>query len=211
MAAHGITIKLEPCLLGKATAKCHAYRVYENRSTRAGRQIDLNIAVPAATDHVEPDPLFYFTGGPGGAATDVAAMLKADFVELNKTRDIVLIDQRGAGGSNMLMCPKPDKPFDISDVGVSAYVTTCLTGLDADPRWYTTRAYVDDVNEVRQALGYDKINISGGSYGRDCGADLPVAASRDGARGPYQQQYTNRLSHLRASRRQQPTRPRSGV
>ena len=42
---------------------------------------------------------------------------------------------------------------------------SCLNGLDADPRWYTTRAYVDDVNEVRQALGYDKINISGGSYG----------------------------------------------
>ena len=165
--AREATIKLEPCLLGKAAAKCGTYRVYEDRSARAGRQIDLNIAVlPATTDHVEPDPLFYFAGGPGGAATDMAAMLKTDFVELNKTRDIVLIDQRGTGGSNILICPKPDKPFDVSDMAaLSAYVTTCLTGLDADPRWYTTRAYVDDVNEVRQALGYDKINISGGSYG----------------------------------------------
>jgi pimeloyl-ACP methyl ester carboxylesterase len=93
-------------------------------------------------------------------------MIKNEFARLNETRDIVLIDQRGTGGSNLLMCPKPDKPFDVTDAeALSAYAQSCLKGLDADPRWYTTRAYVDDVNEVRQALGYDKINISGGSYG----------------------------------------------
>jgi pimeloyl-ACP methyl ester carboxylesterase len=160
-------IKLEDCTIGTATAKCGTYRVYENRSANSGRQIDLKIAVlPATTNHVEPDPLFYFAGGPGGAATDAALMLKIEFSELNKTRDIVLIDQRGTGGSNLLMCPKPDKPFDVTDAAaLSAYAKACMDNLDADPRWYTTRAYVDDVNEVRQALGYDKINISGGSYG----------------------------------------------
>ncbi len=161
------SIKLEPCTIGAASANCGTYRVYENRSANSGRQIDLKIAVlPATTDRVEPDPLFYFAGGPGGAATDVAPMLKTEFSELNKTRDIVLIDQRGTGGSNLLMCPKPDKPFDVTDAAaLSAYAQACMNNLDADPRWYTTRAYVDDVNEVRQALGYDKINISGGSYG----------------------------------------------
>jgi pimeloyl-ACP methyl ester carboxylesterase len=141
--------------------------VYENRSTREGRQIDLKIVIlPATGDLVEPDPLFYFAGGPGGAATDMASMLKTDFAEVNQTRDIVLIDQRGTGGSNLLMCPAPDKSIDITDAAaLSAYAEACLTGLDADARWYTTRAYVDDVNEVRQALDYDQINISGGSYG----------------------------------------------
>ena len=160
-------IELEDCTIGSAAAKCGTYRVYENRSANSGRQIDLKIAVlPATTDQVEPDPLFYFAGGPGGAATDVAPMLKAEFSELNKTRDIVLIDQRGTGGSNLLMCPTPEKPFEVTDAeAFSAYAEACLKSLDADPRWYTTRAYVNDVNEVRQALGYDKINISGGSYG----------------------------------------------
>lgn len=160
-------IKLEACTIGNAQARCGTHRVYENRSTRAGRQIDLKIVVlPATGDQVEPDPLFYFTGGPGGAATDSAPMFKTEFAELNKTRDIVLIDQRGTGGSNLLRCPKPDKPFAVSDTAAfSAYVEACLKGLDGDPRRYTTRAYVDDVNEVRQALGYDQINISGGSYG----------------------------------------------
>jgi hypothetical protein len=64
-------IELGDCTIGSAAAKCGTYRVYENRSAGSGRQIDLRIAVlPATTDQVEPDPLFYFTGGPGGAATD---------------------------------------------------------------------------------------------------------------------------------------------
>jgi pimeloyl-ACP methyl ester carboxylesterase len=160
-------IKLEDCTIGSAAAKCGTYRVYENRSAHSGRQIDLKIAVlPATTDQVEPDPLVYFAGGPGGAATDVAPMLKTEFRTLNETRDIVLIDQRGTGGSNLLMCPRPGKPFDVADAAaLSAYAKACMDNLDADPSWYTTRAYVDDVNEARQALGYDKINISGGSYG----------------------------------------------
>jgi len=166
-ARRSASIKLEDCTIGNVTAQCGTYRVYENRSTRSGRQIDLKIAMlPATGERVEPDPLFYFTGGPGGAATDVAPMFKTQFGELNKTRDIVLIDQRGTGGSNLLMCPPPDQAFDVTDAAaLSAYAKLCLAGLDADPRWYTTRAYVDDVNEVRQALGYDKINLSGGSYG----------------------------------------------
>lgn len=160
-------IKLEDCTIGQTPARCGTYRVYENRSTREGRQIELNFVVlPATSDHVEPDPLLYFAGGPGGAATDVASIFASEFGELNKTRDIVLIDQRGTGGSHRLMCPTPDKPFDMADTAAyAAYVESCLNNLNADVRWYTTRAYVDDVNEVRQALGYDKINISGGSYG----------------------------------------------
>jgi pimeloyl-ACP methyl ester carboxylesterase len=166
------SIKLEECPIGSAWAQCGTHRVYENRSANSGRQIDLKIVVLPATggdatrDHVEPDPLFYFAGGPGGAATDVTSLLKTELSELNKTRDIVLIDQRGTGGSNLLMCPKPEKPFEVSDAAaIAAYAESCLKNLDADPRWYTTRAYADDVNEVRQALGYDQINISGGSYG----------------------------------------------
>ena len=160
-------MKLEDCTIGNVAAKCGTYRVYENRSVGSGRQIDLNIVVlPATSDHVEPDPVLYFAGGPGGAATDVTSLFAAEFSELNKTRDVVLIDQRGTGGSNRLMCPKPDKPFGVEDTEAAlAYAESCLKNIEADVRWYTTRAYVDDVNEVRQALGYAKINITGGSYG----------------------------------------------
>jgi pimeloyl-ACP methyl ester carboxylesterase len=161
------TFKLEACTFGSVWAKCGTYRVYEDRSARAGRQIELRIAVlPAKSDQVEPDPFFYFTGGPGGSAVDTAAGIGSAFAELNEHRDLVFIDQRGTGGSNQLLCPEPEASFDINDAAaLSAYAQACLEGLEADPRWYTTRAYVDDVDEVRRALGYDQINISGGSYG----------------------------------------------
>jgi pimeloyl-ACP methyl ester carboxylesterase len=84
----------------------------------------------------------------------------------NRTRDIVLIDQRGAGGSHPLSCPPLAGVSGTSDGDrLVPYYESCLKGLNADVSWYTTKTYVDDVNEVRQALGYDKINIAGESYG----------------------------------------------
>jgi pimeloyl-ACP methyl ester carboxylesterase len=40
-----------------------------------------------------------------------------------------------------------------------------MEGLEADLRLYTTTIAMDDLNDVRQHLGYDTINIYGGSYG----------------------------------------------
>jgi pimeloyl-ACP methyl ester carboxylesterase len=42
---------------------------------------------------------------------------------------------------------------------------SCLAGLDGDPRAYTTAWAMDDLDDVRAALGYDQINLYGGSYG----------------------------------------------
>src|SRR5262249_32924466 len=56
-------------LVGKA--KCGTLEVYEDRAARKGRKINLNIVVlPATSAQREPDPLFYFAGGPGSAATE---------------------------------------------------------------------------------------------------------------------------------------------
>jgi hypothetical protein len=53
--------------------KCGALEVFENRATKKGRMISLNIVVyPATGDKREPDPLVYFAGGPGSAATEDA-------------------------------------------------------------------------------------------------------------------------------------------
>jgi pimeloyl-ACP methyl ester carboxylesterase len=37
--------------------------------------------------------------------------------------------------------------------------------MDMDPRFYTTSVAMDDLDEIREALGYDKINLYGTSYG----------------------------------------------
>ena len=42
---------------------------------------------------------------------------------------------------------------------------TCLAQVEADVRYYTTVYAMDDVDAVRSALGYDKVDLYGGSYG----------------------------------------------
>jgi pimeloyl-ACP methyl ester carboxylesterase len=52
---------------------------------------------------------------------------------------------------------------DIDEITQSAI--HCLAGLDADPRFYTTAIGMADYDLVRQALGYEIINLIGVSYG----------------------------------------------
>jgi pimeloyl-ACP methyl ester carboxylesterase len=83
----------------------------------------------------------------------------------------VLMDLRGTGKSGPLLCPElaaPDKDGVLDDeiLGVQA-VVNCRTRLEknADLRQYTTDIAVDDLDEVRRALGYEQINLYGTSYG----------------------------------------------
>ena len=159
-------IRLTDCSINGASALCGKLRVYENRAAGKGPKIELNIVVlPATGDQSATDPLFFFAGGPGGMATGNASWFKTELSSLNRTRDIVLVDQRGAGGSNPLICPAFEDISGLEGEKLALYYDACLKGLDADLRWYTTKTYADDVNDVRQALGYEKINIAGESYG----------------------------------------------
>jgi pimeloyl-ACP methyl ester carboxylesterase len=90
------------------------------------------------------------------------------FVKLNDARDVVLIDQRGTGNSNPLDCDE-DEPQPLQALFEETLpehmLAKCLAKLDADPRQYVTSIAVQDLEEVRAALGYDKLNLWGGSYG----------------------------------------------
>jgi pimeloyl-ACP methyl ester carboxylesterase len=123
--------------------------------------------IPARDGGSEPDPLVYITGGPGGSAIrDASGFASSVFAELSARRDLVLLDQRGTGGSNELVCPAPRKGTDLSRPAVlRAYIASCLAGLDADPRQYTTVPAMDDLADVVRALGYPEVNVYGGSYG----------------------------------------------
>ncbi|HEX9787169.1 MAG TPA: alpha/beta fold hydrolase, partial [Candidatus Binatia bacterium] len=168
-------IALQPCRFPnhKNELVCGKYVVYENRASRAGRMIALNIVlVPAFASAPAPDPVFFFAGGPGQGAARIAAAGEGSLMrELRRERDLVFIDQRGTGGSHRLTCAATADPgslqnnfgelFDLERIGA------CRRRLetDADLKLYTTAIAVDDVDEVRQALGYDKINLYGVSYG----------------------------------------------
>ncbi len=164
-------LALHPCHLAHVGVEtmCGTYEVFEDRARGAGRKLRLNVAVmPALVAHPEPDPLFILAGGPGQSATSTAPALAAVFDRVRKHRDIVFVDQRGTGKSNPLECPQKREPTlneRLDSQPNDEELKTCLAAYDADPRLYTTPIAMDDLDEVRGALGYEKINLWGGSYG----------------------------------------------
>jgi pimeloyl-ACP methyl ester carboxylesterase len=129
-----------------------------------GRTISLRLAVVPATKRPAAGALFYLEGGPGGAATASTISVNAFFAAVGRNRDLVLVDQRGTGGSGRLSCPDGYVP-GADAAAVSAYLQRCLARLHADPRLYTTSVAAADLEAVRRRLGYARIDLYGGSYG----------------------------------------------
>lgn len=163
--------RLHPCASseGPTDASCGKLQVYENRPAGAGRRISLNIvALPSLAPEPEPDPLFFLAGGPGQAAAQMAAEVREIFRPVLRRRDVILVDQRGTGKSNPLECRTESNSLQElteSNDQALARLKKCLTGYDADVRFYTTTMAMDDLDDVRKFLGYDRINLYGGSYG----------------------------------------------
>ncbi|HET6683377.1 MAG TPA: hypothetical protein VFG75_06750, partial [Gaiella sp.] len=125
-------LPLHACrITGGIAALCGRFDVPENRAQRGGRSISLRVAViPARERPRARDPLVYLAGGPGGSAVDSAAAMLPALGGINLHRDIVLVDQRGTGGSNHLVCPRPGK-LAPTEAAVSGYVRSCLAALAA--------------------------------------------------------------------------------
>lgn len=151
--------------------RCAKVPVFEDRSGQQGRKIDIHVAIlPAKSDRKKPDPVFVFAGGPGQSAIEVGPRVLPALGRLNRDRDLVFVDQRGTGRSNKLACKIEDKEslegFG-GDAEVRAFIADCLAEVKkrADPRFYTTTLAMQDLDDVRKALGYERINLWGASYG----------------------------------------------
>ncbi len=171
-------LPLSKCTVQSIAARCASLSVPENPALPSGRHIHIRVVVlPAYGAHPASDPLFYFAGGPGGAASDSVRWASTTFHVINELHDLVFVDQRGTGGSNAMNCPALAKVGG-SDVGLvpsasaeAAAARACLaaTASAGDPTMYTTPLFTDDVDQVRAALGYQSIDIYGGSYGVSSG------------------------------------------
>jgi pimeloyl-ACP methyl ester carboxylesterase len=165
-------VALKPCHVEgvKEELRCGIYNVFENRQTKKGRKLPLKIVfIPARHPHPDQGPIFYMAGGPGEAATELADLVMGwgDSDE----HDVVLVDERGTGDGNRLDCQSRG-----SDGNLEAYLNgpfdpaaarVCRDELqkEHDLSQYTTPNFADDIDEVRAAMGYDKININAGSFG----------------------------------------------
>ena len=95
-------------------------------------------------------------------------MIRPAFAKLLRTREIIVIDQRGTGGSHPLPCdinePLALDP-DAYQAAMVPQVKACADSLDIDPEFFGSLSAVHDIDALRAALGREKINLWGGSYG----------------------------------------------
>ena len=126
-------------MVQEVDARCGTFVVPEDRSKPNGRTIGLHVVVlPAFSRPAREHAVTYLAGGPGQAATELAADLSQQLNALNLYRDILLVDQRGTGRSS---------PHG------------------GDGTLYGTRMAMDDLDAVRAALGYRQLDVIGSSYG----------------------------------------------
>jgi pimeloyl-ACP methyl ester carboxylesterase len=163
--------KLKPCRLAGIDEEllCDKLTVFEDRAKRTGRTIDLNIVVvPAVNQKTKAEPLFDLAGGPGASSADAAGFYAGPGKIYRQQHDVVCVDQRGTGKSNRLAIPREKTPqYYLSEMYPIDYVKEMRRALEecADLTKYTTSIAMDDLDDVRAWLGYDRINLFGGSYG----------------------------------------------
>ncbi len=169
--ANESALTLQDCHIDgiKQQVKCGELSVPENYQKPNGEKIAINFAVIPAIDASEKkDPFMFLAGGPGQAAVELAAGLRRAFTEVRKTRDLILVDQRGTGQSHPLQCEDSEtqsiyqiipEDFDANEI------KECLKNLTGDLSQYNSENAIRDFDAIRVALGHEKINIYGGSYG----------------------------------------------
>ncbi|MEA2166266.1 MAG: hypothetical protein QOK37_4393 [Thermoanaerobaculia bacterium] len=150
------------------SVRCGTIAVPEDAKLEGGRTVDLNVVVIGATHPTaNAVPLFHLDGGPGIAATNAAGFYAGPGGMYKETRDIVVFDQRGTGGSNALHCPAIEHRHPLDDMYTTADVIACRDALRsrADLSRYSTEVAASDIDRVRSALGYAQVDLWAISYG----------------------------------------------
>lgn len=164
-------LELTPCKVEDFEKKvndllCGTYHVFENRETQHGRMLPLKVILLPAREGPSKGVVYVFAGGPGEAGTEYAQWLPLSWE--NKNHDVVIVDPRGTGEGHRLDCDFP-KPANAQERLMSriVFLESCHEKLSktADLTQYSTAAVAQDVDEIRQTLGHDKIIVRGGSYG----------------------------------------------
>jgi pimeloyl-ACP methyl ester carboxylesterase len=166
---------LDPCTYstenGSYAADCGTLVVPENRSDPESRLIAVSVTRIRAQTDTPAEPVFRLEGGPG--KTNMNFSIASRFVG---ERDVVLVGYRGIDSSVRLECPEVESALKhstdfLSEKSLQAYADgyrACaarLTNNGVDLAGYTIPQRVDDLEAVRVALGYDRIDLLSESAG----------------------------------------------
>jgi pimeloyl-ACP methyl ester carboxylesterase len=107
-------------------------------------------------------------GGPGQAATPLAGAFAKAMAPALATRDLVVFDQRGTGRSHPLSCRALRASPALERVNVNTVgtlIAQCAKQLGSARGAYTSLESANDIEDLRKALGYEKLVLYGTSYG----------------------------------------------
>lgn len=164
--------------------------VPENRSRAGSRMIPLRFVRLRSTAAEPGYPVVYLAGGPGGSAVRNGQGPRfAFFNRLREVGDVILLEQRGAGLSNTIprcdvRAADPERVMDRAWFADSyrAELARCIAfwrERGVDVAGYNSAESAADLDDLRRALGADKLNLVGLSYGTHLGmaalkSGLPV-------------------------------------
>lgn len=139
----------------------------ENPLDSASDLIEVHYLKLPATGVANNPPLLFIQGGPGGDAISLAGHMKWTLRQLNVDHDFVFIDLRGTGKSNRLNCDGLEQaPFVMNaKAELEKALDKCLLPLRDKAPFYNTSYSVDDVDALRNALGYTQWKLWSVSYG----------------------------------------------
>ncbi len=168
--------ELKPCDLPGVIGDslCGEVEVPADHNNTDGKTLRLRVVVLPATETADPDPVVYLAGGPGASAIASAGALSDRLRELRRTHDLVFIDQRGTGGSVPYNCRMVTDDGRTASLGSPSFpqelIEQCGKGPEGYPsRLFTTWQAADDLAAATSALGYDRLNLYGVSYGTRLG------------------------------------------
>jgi pimeloyl-ACP methyl ester carboxylesterase len=158
---------------------CGAISVPRNYDNPGGGQFKLAVVVVrSAQQPAFPEPVVYVSGGPGSPLTiDADHRARTPYAP---SRDLILVDQRGTDRSEPKLCPDLDGALfdaalavatDPSDDALAKRRTVYAacrveaTTHGFDMREFGTSVTVADFEWVRRALGIERWNVYGESYG----------------------------------------------
>lgn len=160
-----------------SNARCGFVTVPENRRVSSQRTLQLAVLVLQREPTPSQNATVFLQGGPGGRTQEPLLGFAQPLLNaLQAGGDLIFFDQRGTGYSRpTLACPEVNRVqgapgasrLELQPAYLASY-TQCRQRLEAagvDLSAYTTKESALDVDAVRSALGYERLNLHGVSYG----------------------------------------------
>lgn len=173
-----------PCVFtvpSDSRPRCGYLLVPEKRTDSHTAWIRLHVAIfPNRSGLPVKDPVVHLAGGPGSSSLGEAGYLFDRGLDaVLDQRDLVLYDQRGTGYSQpRLDCPEREQlapillegnlPVEGNEQAILEAFHKCrerLLAAGIDLSAYTSASSADDLEDLRLALGYEKLNLYAVSYG----------------------------------------------